>query len=93
LLVERVSDIEIEEVLMKGMAKSVIGPFTNPKFVTEAIIDAIRQEYSEAPEEEGVSIEKMLEEFNQFRPAVLPGTLQVIDKYMESIRPLKNLES
>jgi hypothetical protein len=80
----KVSDIEIEET-MKGMAKSVIGPFTNPKFVTEAIIDAIRQEYSEAPEEEGVSMENARRVWDQFRPAVQPGTWQVIDKYMESM--------
>ena len=80
----KVSDIEIEET-MKGMAKSVLGPFTNPKFVTEAIIDAIRQEYSEAPEEEGVSMENARRVWDQFRPAVQPGTWQVIDKYMESM--------
>ena len=80
----KVSDVEIDET-MKGMAKSVIGPFTNPKFVTEAIIDIIRQEYSEAPEEEGISIENISRVWDELRPAVQPGTWQVIDKWQKSL--------
>ena len=80
----KVSDVEIDET-MKGMAKSVMGPFTNPKFVTEAIIDIIRQEYSEVPGEEGISIENIRRVWDELRPAVQPGTWQVIDKWQESL--------
>ena len=79
-----ISDVEIDEVL-KGMGKSVIGPYANPKFVTEAIIDIVRQEYSEVPGEEGVSVENIKRVWNELRPAVLPGTLQILDKYIEAL--------
>ena len=37
-----VSEFEIKDV-MDGMRKSIIGPYTNPKFVTEALIELFQK--------------------------------------------------
>lgn len=41
---KEVSDVEIEDTIA-GMAKSIIGPYTNPKFITEALINLAQKTY------------------------------------------------
>jgi len=81
-----VSEFEIKDV-MDGMRKSIIGPYTNPKFVTEALIELFQKDfYSDVPEEEGVSLENAKRVLNELQGALQPGTMQVVLKNLESRR-------
>ena len=82
---QEVSDIEIDET-MKGMATAVIGPYTNPKFITDALINLAQKElYSGVPGETGLSKENLKTMWREIAPAVQPGTAQVIFKYIDSL--------
>jgi len=82
---QEVSDIEIDET-MKGMATAVIGPYTNPKFITDALISLAQKKlYSDVPGEEGLGKENLKRMWREIAPAVQPGTAQVIFKYLDSL--------
>jgi len=82
---KEVSDVEIEDTVA-GMAKSIIGPYTNPKFITEALINLAQKElYSDVPGETGISKENLKRIWGEIAPAVQPGTLQIINKYLDSL--------
>tara|TARA_R110000751_G_scaffold289367_1_gene395591 strand:+ start:505 stop:4611 length:4107 start_codon:yes stop_codon:yes gene_type:complete len=81
-----VSEFEIKEV-MDGMRKAIVGPYTNPKFVTEALINLFQKDfYSDVPEEEGLSIENSERVFGELQKSLQPGTMQVILKNLEARR-------
>ena len=80
-----VTDVEQNEII-SGLRSAILGPYTNPKFVTEALINIVRQEYSDAPGEEGLSKENLLKVWDELKPAVQPGTWQVIDRYLQSLK-------
>ena len=69
------------------MAKSIIGPYTNPKFITEALINLAQKDlYSDVPGEEHIhSPENLKRIWGEIAPAVQPGTLQIINKYLDSL--------
>mgnify|MGYP003319798071 FL=1 len=83
---KEVSDVEIEDTI-GGMAKSIIGPYTNPKFITEALINLAQKDlYSDVPGEEHIySPENLKRIWGEIAPAVQPGTLQIINKYLDSL--------
>jgi len=82
---KEVSEFEIDEI-MSGMAKSIVGPYTNPKFLTEAVINIAQKDfYSDVPGEEGVSKENALRVLEELGSAMEPGTLQVARKYLQSL--------
>ena len=83
---KEVSDVEIEDTIA-GMAKSIIGPYTNPKFITEALINLAQKDlYSDVPGEEHIhSPENLKRIWGEIAPAVQPGTLQIINKYLDSL--------
>ena len=80
-----VTDVEIKETI-DGLRKSILGPYSNPKFVTEALFNIARQEYSEAPGEEGVSLENVKRVLDELAPALTPGTIQVLTTYLDSLK-------
>jgi hypothetical protein len=80
-----VTDVEIKETI-DGLRKSILGPYSNPKFVTEALFNIARQEYSEAPGEEGVSLENVKRVLDELTPALTPGTIQVLTTYLDSLK-------
>ena len=82
---KEVSQFEIDEV-MAGMGKSLIGPYTNPKFLTEAVINLAQKDfYSDVPGEEGASWENAMRVLEELGSAMEPGTLQVARKYLQSL--------
>ena len=82
---KEVSQFELDEV-MAGMGKSLIGPYTNPKFLTEAVINIAQKDfYSDVPGEEGVSKENAMRVLEELGSAMEPGTLQVARKYLQSL--------
>ena len=82
---KEVSEFEIDEI-MSGMAKSIVGPYTNPKFLTEAVINIAQKDfYSDVPGEEGVSKENALRVLEELGSAMEPGTLQIARKYLQSL--------
>ena len=80
---KEVSEFEIDEI-MSGMAKSIVGPYTNPKFLTEAVINLMQKDfYSET--DDVVSLENVKRIALELGSAMEPGTLQVLRKYLESL--------
>ena len=86
---EEVSDFEVDEA-WKAMQNSAIGPYTNPKFLTDAIINVVANTqtgregklYSE--QYPGLSAENVKRFVLEIASAFEPGTYQAIDKYLES---------
>ena len=82
---KQVSDFELEEV-MKGMATSIVGPFTNPKFVFEALFNIAQKDfYSEVPGEQGVSIENVKRAVLELGKSLEPGTSQALRRYVKAL--------
>ena len=82
---KQVSDFELEEV-MKGMATSIVGPFTNPKFVFEALFNIAQKDfYSGVPEEQGVSIENVKRAVLELGKSLEPGTSQALRRYVKAL--------
>ena len=83
---EDISDVELDDT-MKGMWKAVIGPYTNPKFVTEALFNLAQKElYSDTPGESHLwSPENLKRIWGEVAPAASPGTAQVVNKYIDSL--------
>ena len=80
-----VSDFELDEVL-KGMGTSIVGPFTNPKFVFEALFNIAQKDfYSEVPGEQGVSIENVKRAVLELGKSLEPGTSQALRRYVKAL--------
>ena len=80
-----VSDFELDEVL-KGMGTSIVGPFTNPKFVFEALFNIAQKDfYSGVPEEQGVSIENVKRAVLELGKSLEPGTSQALRRYVKAL--------
>jgi hypothetical protein len=80
-----VSDFELDEVL-KGMGTSIVGPFTNPKFVFEALFNIAQKDfYSEVPGEQGVTGENIKRAVLELGKALEPGTSQALRRYVKAL--------
>jgi len=82
---EKVSDFELNEV-MKGMVTSVVGPYTNPKFVYEGIYNILQKDfYSDVPEEQGFSTENFKRAALEIAKTLEPGTSQAVRRYIQAL--------
>ena len=89
---EQITPFEIED-LVDGARNSIIGPYTNPKFLTEAILNVFSNQdrsgrplYSEA--EPGASLTNVKRIVNEFRQALTPGTVQIYEKYNDALKAM-----
>jgi len=89
---EDVSDFEVEEAV-KAMQQAAIGPYTNPKFLTEAIINVVanRHPTRDAPlyQDYRGGVLGFMENFGigvlEIASAFEPGTSQAVMSYLDSL--------
>lgn len=88
---EKVADFEVDQAL-KGMADSVISPYTNPKFFTEALLNVVsgidaktgKPIYDQAV---GTTVlDKVKAASLEIAKSLEPGTSQVVRSYIESLK-------
>jgi hypothetical protein len=88
---EKVADFEVDQA-MKGMADSVVGPYTNPKFFTEALINVVsgvdaktgKPIYDQAV---GTTVlDKVKAASLEIAKSLEPGTSQVVRAYIDSLK-------
>ena len=89
---ENVRPFEIDD-LLKGATTSIVGPYTNPKFITQAIFNVISNQdragrplYSEA--EPGWSRTNILRGLEEFKKALSPGTAQIYSAYNDALKAM-----
>ena len=89
---ENVKPFEIDD-LLKGARNSIVGPYTNPKFITQAIINVMSNQdrsgrpiYSEA--EPGLSWTNIRRGLEEFKKALSPGTAQIYSAYNDSLKAM-----
>jgi hypothetical protein len=88
---EDVTDFEIEEAA-KAMQQAITGPYTNPKFLTEALLNVVWNKHPSGVGElyqthrgglKGIG-ENVWTAIEELASAFEPGTSQVIRKYIDS---------
>ena len=89
---ENVRPFEIDD-LLKGATTSIVGPYTNPKFLTQAIFNVMSNQdrsgrplYSEA--EPGLSKTNALRFLGEFKKALSPGTAQIYSAYNDALKAM-----
>ena len=89
---ENVRPFEIDD-LLKGARNSIVGPYTNPKFITQAIFNVLSNQdrsgrplYSEA--EPGWSRTNILRGLEEFKKALSPGTAQIYSAYNDALKAM-----
>ena len=89
---ENVRPFEIDD-LLKGARNSIVGPYTNPKFLTQAILNVMSNQdrsgrplYSEA--EPGLSRTNALRFLGEFKKALSPGTAQIYSAYNDALKAM-----
>ena len=93
---ENVTDTEISDAF-KGMTNSILGPYTNMKFLHEALLNVVtgvdletgRRIYSNMPGDEGLSTENVKRGILELAESIVPGTIEPLIKYMESSEAAK----
>jgi hypothetical protein len=93
---ENVTDTEISDAF-KGMTNSILGPYTNMKFLHEALLNVVtgvdmetgRRIYSDMPGDEGLSTENVKRGILELAESIVPGTIEPLIKYMESAEAAK----
>tara|TARA_R100000008_G_scaffold33919_1_gene19184 strand:+ start:4197 stop:9224 length:5028 start_codon:yes stop_codon:yes gene_type:complete len=93
---ENVTDAEISDAF-KGMTNSILGPYTNMKFLHEALLNVVtgvdmetgRRIYSNMPGDEGLSTENVKRGILELAESIVPGTIEPLIKYMESSEAAK----
>ena len=93
---ENVTDSEISDAF-KGMTNSILGPYTNMKFLHEALLNVVtgvdletgRRIYSNMPGDEGLSTENVKRGILELAESIVPGTIEPLIKYMESSEAAK----
>jgi hypothetical protein len=93
---ENVTDTEISDAF-KGMTNSILGPYTNMKFLHEALLNVVtgvdmetgRRIYSDMPGDEGLSTENVKRGILELAESIVPGTIEPLIKYMESSEAAK----
>ena len=88
---EQVTDLEIDDAF-KAMGSSILGPYTNTKFVYEALLNVVsgvdtetgRPIYSRFGEQEGFSVENVKRAILELGGSILPGSIEPLIKYAES---------
>ena len=93
---ENVTDSEISDAF-KGMTNSILGPYTNMKFLHEALLNVVtgvdletgRRIYSDMPGDEGLSTENVKRGILELAESIVPGTIEPLIKYMESSEAAK----
>ena len=88
---EKVTDLEIDDAF-KAMGSSILGPYTNTKFVYEALLNVVsgvdtetgRPLYSRFGEQEGFSVENVKRAILELGSSIIPGSIEPLIKYAES---------
>ena len=88
---EQVTDLEIDDAF-KAMGSSILGPYTNTKFVYEALLNVVsgvdtetgRSLYSRFGERKGFSEENIKIAILELGSSILPGSIEPLIKYAES---------
>ena len=95
---ENVTDTEVDEAL-SGLAASAVGPYTNPKFLTQALLNIIDGDtkdqggiYSGAVGEQGLSLENTQRALLELAESFEPGTTQIIRQYWSSLKAEEKAE-
>lgn len=82
---KEISEFEVDDII-KGMSAGLVGPYTNPKFLTEAAINLAQKDfYSDVPGEEGATKENAIRILEEIGSALEPGTLEAARKYLQSL--------
>ena len=88
---ENVTDLEIEDAI-KAMGSSILGPYTNTKFIYEALANVVtgvdletdRPIYSTVSDEAGFSSENIKRAILELGSSLIPGSIEPLIKYSES---------
>jgi len=95
---ENVTDTEVDEAL-SGLAASAVGPYTNPKFLTQALLNIVDGDtkdqggiYSGAVGEQGLSLENTQRALLELAESFEPGTTQIIRQYWSSLKAEEKAE-
>ena len=88
---ENVTDLEIEDAI-KAMGSSILGPYTNTKFIYEALANVVtgvdletdRLIYSTVSDEAGFSSENIKRAILELGSSLIPGSIEPLIKYSES---------
>ena len=88
---KELTDTEVEESL-SGLAGAAVGPYTNPKFLTQALLNIVDGQgtdrggiYSTAVGEQGLSLENVKRAVIELAGSLEPGTTQIIRQYLNSV--------
>ena len=88
---KELTDTEVEESL-SGLAGAAVGPYTNPKFLTQALLNIVDGQgtdkggiYSTAVGEQGLSLENVKRAVIELAGSLEPGTTQIIRQYLDSV--------
>jgi len=88
---KELTDTEVEESL-SGLAGAAVGPYTNPKFLTQALLNIVDGDtkdqggiYSGSVGEQGLSLENTQRALLELASSLEPGTTQIIRQYWLSL--------
>ena len=93
---EKVTDLEIDDAF-KAMGSSILGPYTNTKFVYEALLNVVsgvdtetgRPIYSRFGERKGFSVDNVKRAIIELGGSLIPGSIEPLIKYAESAEAAK----
>jgi len=88
---DNVTDLEIDDAI-KAMGSSILGPYTNTKFIYEALANVVtgvdletgRSIYSKFGEDAGFSTENIKTAILELGGSLIPGSIEPLIKYSES---------